>query len=243
MRRWPRADRGRSRARAFRARYSVSHRTTALAAGVPAACKRFFGISQTTFLSCIASPHGDTRSRRDVRMDGMDSRSARTRTRGAGWLCALVVTTCTLLVPGVAHAGIGVSAVPSFPTTATVGDTGARPRRSRCRTATTAPTTARTNYVCNFNSGEPVHRSRHHADPVLRRARATSPRARGPTRASSRSPTRAPACPERPVRAWASPSPRSMRASGRLRFTPVAGQTVAARRAPAPSAASRSRST
>ncbi len=87
-------------------------------------------------------------------MDGMDSRSARTRTRGAGWLCALVVTACTLLVPGVAHAGIGVSAVPSFPTTATVGDTGLT-ATIQVSNRNDGVDENRPNYVCNFNSGSP----------------------------------------------------------------------------------------
>ncbi len=163
MRRWPRADRGRSRARASRARRSVSRRTTALAAGRSRSVQAIFRYfaDHLPFVYCF--PDGDTRSRRDVRMDGMDSRSARTRTRGAGWLCALVVTACTLLVPGVAHAGIGVSAVPLVP------DLRDR-RRHRPdrddpgrRTATTASTRATANYGLQLQ---------------LRRARAPVPASR-----------------------------------------------------------------
>ena len=57
-------------------------------------------------------------------MDGMDSRSARRRRRHAARLCSAVAIGCTFLIPAVADAGVGASAVPTFPTSVIVGQTG-----------------------------------------------------------------------------------------------------------------------
>jgi hypothetical protein len=58
------------------------------------------------------------------------------------------------IVPAAAHAGVGASAVPSFPASVTVGNTGI-PASIEVRNANNDANTADTNTVCNFGDGFP----------------------------------------------------------------------------------------
>ena len=87
-----------------------------------------------------------------VGLTGRDSQRARERGARGRWVCALAVAASVLLLPAAAQAGVGASAVPSFPTTVTVGDTGV-PATIQLGNANDAPDTAATNYVCNATTG------------------------------------------------------------------------------------------
>ena len=59
-----------------------------------------------------------------------------------------------MLAPAAAHAGIGASATPTFPTSVTVGQTGLS-ATLEVANANTTPNTGATNTVCNANDGAP----------------------------------------------------------------------------------------
>lgn len=61
---------------------------------------------------------------------------------------------CLALTPGIAQAGVGASAVPSFPTDVTVGNTGVA-ASIELRNTDTDANAGDTNTVCNFGDGAP----------------------------------------------------------------------------------------
>src|SRR5215207_4189238 len=61
---------------------------------------------------------------------------------------------CLTLAPAAAHAGVGASAVPTFPTQATVGNAGL-PASVELRNTNTDVNASHTNTVCNFGDPSP----------------------------------------------------------------------------------------
>ena len=92
-----------------------------------------------------------------MRTDGTGVTGVRARgRRGPGRAIAIVVAGLGLaaLLPGVAQAGVGAGAVPTFPTSATVGNAGL-PASVELRNNNSAPNEGETNTVCNFGDGGP----------------------------------------------------------------------------------------
>ena len=77
---------------------------------------------------------------------------------GKAWRIRLATAAAAIvvlgLVPAAAQAGVGASAVPSFPTAVTVGNTGV-PASIEVRNADNDANAADTNTVCNFGDGFP----------------------------------------------------------------------------------------
>jgi hypothetical protein len=71
-----------------------------------------------------------------------------------GLILATVTFTLVVMAPSVAHAGVGASAVPSFPAEATVGNTGL-PGSIELRNTNTDVNATHTNTVCNFGDPSP----------------------------------------------------------------------------------------
>ena len=90
-------------------------------------------------------------------MHGTARRIARMRTRirsPRGLAAVGAALACVAVVPATAQAGVGASAVPTFPPDVTVGNTGVG-GVIELRNTDSAPNEAQTNTVCNFGDGAP----------------------------------------------------------------------------------------